>query len=130
MIFDAIRSIPFLCVFLTAAIANGAETRTEPLEGPAAEVELFEHYETDTFQLGVKLYTNRDYVLKEAPEYLLGKPFARNAMEWTGFRCTKAGIITLLTPDTCRPEGVQSPRTTGEGGVHPYRTGQGVSAFR
>ncbi len=87
----------------SAAQARCADGRTAPLEGEAAEVELFEHFEPDTFQLGAKLYTDRNYTLKEAPDYLLGQPFARNAIDRTGFRCTKPGLVTLLTPDPAHP---------------------------
>lgn len=94
----------FVCLGLSMCESvSAADNCGEPLEGPAAEVELFEHYESDTFEIGVKLYTNRAYTLKEAPDYLVGKPFARNSIDRTGFRCTKPGVVTILTPDPADP---------------------------
>jgi hypothetical protein len=81
----------------------GAEPRTTPLEGDAAEVEVFEHFELDTFRLGATIYTDRTYTVKEAPDYLVGQPFARSAIDRTGFRCTEEGLATLLTPDPAHP---------------------------
>ena len=101
------RAPLFGMCLLAAAIRSPtgdcAEERMTALEGDAAEVEVFEHFEPDTFRLGVKLYTDRTYTLKEAPDYLIGQPFARSLIERTGFRCTKAGVVTLLTPDPAHP---------------------------
>ena len=101
------RAFLFGVCLLAAAIwpprGDCAEERTTALEGDAAEVEVFEHFEPDTFRLGVKLYTDRTYTLKEAPDYLIGQPFARSPIDRTGFRCTKAGVVTLLTPDPAHP---------------------------
>ena len=82
---------------------TGAEPRALPLEGDAAEVEVFEHFEADTFRPGATIYTNRTYTVKESPDYLVGQPFARSMIDRTGFRCTKPGLITLLTPDPAHP---------------------------
>ena len=69
---------------------------------PAA-VEVLGGFESDTFQLGVKLFLNRGYVLKESPGELLGQSFVRGQMEHTAFRCTQTGVVTLLTPDPGHP---------------------------
>ncbi|MBT3291716.1 MAG: hypothetical protein HN380_30515, partial [Victivallales bacterium] len=73
--------------------------RKEPLPGRRATVEVAGRFETDTFRVGAKLYTNRTYGVAEAPEWLQGLTFVRNEIEHTHFRCTKPGIVTLLTPD-------------------------------
>lgn len=77
--------------------------RSEPLSGPPAAVEVAGVYETDLFQLGARLYTNRSYVIAEAPEWLRGLTFVRDEIEHTHFRCTRAGLVTLLTPDPKAP---------------------------
>ncbi len=91
--------LAFACVQRLLA----GESRQVPLDGTPAEVELFEQFEEDVFQIGVKLYTNRVYTLKEAPDFLLGQPLARNSIDRTGFRCTKPGVVTILTPDPKHP---------------------------
>jgi hypothetical protein len=101
----AIPSFPRFAAFvflLTLANTQGGPKmppRKEPLPGPRATVEVAGRYETGTFRVGAKLYTNRAYGVAEAPEWLQGLTFVRNEIEHTHFRCTKAGIVTLLTPD-------------------------------
>ncbi|NQT12405.1 MAG: hypothetical protein HQ582_06645, partial [Planctomycetes bacterium] len=61
---------PVVSLYLLAAAfwphpLSGAEPRAVPLEGDAAEVEVFEHFEADTFRLGATIYTNRTYTVKE-----------------------------------------------------------------
>lgn len=98
------RCLAILTLGMTSAAHTiGAETRSVPLEGTPAEIELFEAFENDVFQIGVKLYTNRVYTLKEAPDFLLGQSLVRNSIDRTGFRCTKPGVITILTPDPKHP---------------------------
>jgi hypothetical protein len=105
VIHNWIRSTLLISLFLVwTQRVPAADPLLEPLVGPTAEVELFEHYEAASFGIGVKLYTNRAYTLEEAPDYLLGKSFARNSIDRTGFRCTKAGVVTLLTPDPADPK--------------------------
>ncbi|MBN2293404.1 MAG: hypothetical protein JXM70_13325, partial [Pirellulales bacterium] len=81
-----------------------AETRETPLEGAGAEIEVIGQYQVDKFNVGVKLFTNRPYTLKETPDYLRGKQFVRNSIDQSGFRCVKGGIITLITPDPADPK--------------------------
>ncbi len=109
--------------------AVGVETRSTPLEGPPAEVELFTHFETATFQIGVKLYTNRPYTLKEAPDFLLGQPFARHVMEQTAFRCTKPGVVTLITPDPKNPRAATVYKAIEESGFTRIDTGRLYQLF-
>lgn len=64
---------------------------------PAPPVEKAE------MKAGVKLFTDRDYVLEEAPELVMGKPFLRTSIEKTDVRVTQPGLLYALTP-TIRPK--------------------------
>ena len=46
---------------------------------------------------GVKLFTDRDYTLTEAPDFLLGRPFVRTSIEGYEVVCTKPGEIFVMT---------------------------------
>jgi len=50
----------------------------------------------------VKLFTDRDYTLEEAPEVVMGRPFLRTSIERTEVTVTKPGLLYALTP-TKRP---------------------------
>lgn len=54
--------------------------------------------ETAAFEPGVRLFSDRPYLLAEAPETLKGKPFLRAGIEGVHVRCVKAGTLTALTP--------------------------------
>lgn len=54
--------------------------------------------ETDAFEVGVKLFTNRDYTLATCPEPLRGCSFLRAGIDRLGFTCTSAGLAYVLTP--------------------------------
>ena len=98
----AVGTILLAIATLSTGSAHAAG-RQSPLEGPAAEVEYFGPFQVDTFRVGAKLYTNRDYTLKETPAYLQGKPFVRNSIDRIAFRCTQPGLVTLITPDPADP---------------------------
>ena len=51
---------------------------------------------------GVKLFTDRDYVLDEMPEAVRGLPFLRTSIEQTNATVTQQGTLFALTP-TARP---------------------------
>lgn len=51
---------------------------------------------------GVKLFTDRDYVLDEMPEAVRGLPFLRTSIEQTNATVTQRGTLFALTP-TVRP---------------------------
>lgn len=46
---------------------------------------------------GVKLFTNRDYTLIEAPEYLIGRDFLRTSIDGYEVRCTAPGDLFVMT---------------------------------
>lgn len=46
---------------------------------------------------GVKLFTDRDYTLTEAPDFLLGRPFLRTSIEQYEVKCGKPGEIFVMT---------------------------------
>ena len=62
-----------------------AQVFKEP-EGPLAQVEVRGEFDTDVFRKDVKLFSNRDYTLREPPASLQGKLFLRGPMEQTAFR--------------------------------------------
>jgi len=90
---------------------TAAKPSLPPLTGEPAEVEVLDKHEADTFQTGVKLFLDRAYTLKEAPAWLLGKPFLRGSIERMSFCCTKAGVVTLLTPDPANPAAASLAKT-------------------
>jgi len=82
------------------SVAQAVESDLPPFDpGEPAEVEVLGEHESDLFQPGIKLFMDRGYVLKGAPDELLGQSFVRAGIMNLGFRCTKAGVVTLLTPD-------------------------------
>lgn len=72
--------------------------------GEPAEVEVLGDYECDTFQPGVRVFMDREHKLLEPPEYLNGQPLVRGPLGGMSFRCTKAGVVTVLTPDPANPK--------------------------
>ncbi|MCP5540864.1 MAG: exo-alpha-sialidase [Akkermansiaceae bacterium] len=52
---------------------------------------------------GVKLFTDRDYTLDQAPAIVMGRPFLRTSIEATDVRVTQPGTLYALTP-TVRPK--------------------------
>ncbi len=52
---------------------------------------------------GVKLFTDREYVIDQLPEQVRGLPFLRTNIEKTDVRVSKAGTLYALTP-TIRPK--------------------------
>ena len=51
---------------------------------------------------GVKLFTDRDYVINEMPDVVRDRPFLRTSIEKCSVEVTKAGLLYALTP-TQRP---------------------------
>ena len=125
----------------TKGVASLAKQNSGSAEFEAsapAAVEVMGGYECDTLQLGAKLFANRDFVLKEAPGPLEGQPFVRGLLENSRFRCTQAGMVTLLVPDPgknlwnglaliveargfVRADGGKTFQLCGEAGVAPVR---------
>ncbi len=54
-------------------------------------------------KIGVKLFTDREYILEEAPEVVMGKSFLRTSIEATDVVVKKPGLLYALTP-TKRPK--------------------------
>jgi hypothetical protein len=46
---------------------------------------------------GVKLFTDRDYILTEAPDLLMGRPFVKTSIEGYEVECTKPGEVFVMT---------------------------------
>ena len=71
-----------------AFASQAGKTRT-PIPAPAEEPAVMKR--------GVKLFTDRDYTLIEAPEFLLGRPFVRTSIEGYEIIGTKPGEIFVMT---------------------------------
>ncbi|MEQ1861067.1 MAG: exo-alpha-sialidase [Chthoniobacteraceae bacterium] len=59
--------------------------------------------ETAVMQPGVKLFTDREYVIDELPAQVRGLPFLRTSIERLHAECAKAGTLYAVTP-TARPK--------------------------
>lgn len=59
--------------------------------------------EPAVMKVGVKLFTDREYVLEEAPEVVMGRPFLRTSIEESDVLVKKPGLLYALTP-TMRPK--------------------------
>jgi hypothetical protein len=76
--------------------ASQADQKRQPL--PPAPPE-----EAAVMQRGVKLFTDREYVIDELPELVRGLPFLRTSIERTDAECTQSGTLYAVTP-TVRPK--------------------------
>ena len=56
--------------------------------------------EPPLMQRGVKLFTDRPYILEEMPADLQGLPFHRTSIEKTSVRVSRGGTLLALTPTT------------------------------
>ena len=52
--------------------------------------------EPAVMKVGVTLFTNRDYTLTEAPDFLIGRSFVRTSIEGYELVCTKPGEIFVM----------------------------------
>ncbi|GAA5510299.1 family 16 glycoside hydrolase [Novipirellula caenicola] len=52
---------------------------------------------------GVKLFTNRDYTLTEAPDFLMGRKFVRTSIEGHEIECVKPGEVFVMTLSKSHP---------------------------
>ena len=77
------------------AFADQAGKVRQPIPAPPEEPAII--------KTGIKLFTDRDYVLEEAPEAVMGKPFLRTSIEKTDVVVKKPGLLYALTP-TIRPK--------------------------
>jgi hypothetical protein len=59
--------------------------------------------EPATIKPGVKLFTDRDYVIETMPEQVRDLPFLRTSIEKVDVEVTKPGVLYALTP-TIRPK--------------------------
>ena len=80
-----------------------ATVRATPLEGDGAEIQVFGSCIKERFKPGSTLFTNRNYVVKECPDWLMERRYVISSIDHVGFACTKEGVITVLTPDPAHP---------------------------
>jgi len=101
----AAACILFLCGLLACAVrVNTASTEAGPQTGDmGAELSYVGEAEVDSFRKGAVLFTDREYVVKEAPTRLRGIKFLRNSINRTDVRVTKGGVLWALTPDPEEP---------------------------
>ncbi len=69
----------------------------EPQEGLTRKPIPAPPVEPAVMKVGVKLFTDRDYRLVEAPGFLLGKRFIRTGIERHAIECVKPGEIFVMT---------------------------------
>ena len=50
-----------------------------------------------TLERGVKLFTDRDYTLTEAPDFLMGRSFLRTSIEGYEIECVNPGELFVMT---------------------------------
>ena len=74
----------------------------EPQAGKVRKPIAVPPVEKAEMKKGVKLFTDREYTLDEAPGVVMGKPFLRMGIEETDVMVTKGGTLYALTP-TVRP---------------------------
>ncbi|MGE4488745.1 MAG: hypothetical protein AB7E95_04265 [Kiritimatiellales bacterium] len=73
---------------------------SEQLVGNPAAIENSDRSKVAVFQPGAKLFSNRNFTLKECPEFLRGRLFLQDSIDSSSFRVSKKGIITILTPES------------------------------
>jgi hypothetical protein len=91
--------IPLLITLLLAPLAASHAATNAP--GPALEVvhRDTDTCETDTFERGAQLFSDRPlYKISEPPAELKGQPFLRARIDGVRVRCIEAGTITALAP--------------------------------
>lgn len=94
-----VRMNPALAVLATVLIFGPVWAAEALLPEPTAEIE-FSNGEVDRFAEGVKLFTDRGYVLKEYPGFLEGQWFLRGSIGSDQLRVAADGWITVLTPES------------------------------
>jgi hypothetical protein len=68
------------------------------LVGPAAGLEIPAGASSETFQVGVKLFTDRRYTAAEVPAALRGMKFIRAGLGGGRFVCRRPGAVLVATP--------------------------------
>jgi len=79
------------------------------LKGDSAEFALPREGVIRPFQPGERIFTNRTYTVHTVPEALGKRRFLRSSIDRTEVKCTRSGIVYVLTPLPGRnPDSVQS----------------------
>ncbi|QHI70352.1 hypothetical protein [Tichowtungia aerotolerans] len=95
-----------------------ADALKSAASGPGAGLELTGGYEADcvdVFTPGVKLFSNRDFVLNECPESLAGQLFLRGNINGDKFNVVRDGTLTVLTPESDQFSSAQGGALMQEG---------------
>lgn len=88
--------------------ASQAGKKRTPLPPPPPDEPAF-------IKPGVKLFTDRDYVIEAAPAPVKGLPFLRTSIESIDATCVKPGTVFALTP-TVRPKAASQEEALKQAG--------------
>lgn len=99
-----LTTIAAVAVTLLGPALLHAQSRDTPLPGPGAALIVQGLYETDSFNEGARLFSDRVYTVAESPDWLRGLPFLRASIEG-GLAVTvaRAGVLTVITADPADP---------------------------
>ena len=99
-----LTTIAAVAVTLFGPALLHAQSRDMPLPGPGAALIVQGLYETDSFNEGARLFSDRVYTVAESPDWLCGLPFLRASIEG-GLAVTvaRAGVLTVITADPADP---------------------------
>ena len=99
-----LTTIAAVAVTLFGPALLHAQSRDMPLPGPGAALIVQGLYETDSFNEGARLFSDRVYTVAESPSWLRGQTFLRASIEG-GFAVTvaRAGVLTVITADPSDP---------------------------
>ena len=92
----------------TKNVAVDRGSVAEPSEGAGAGVSYRASVVEETFVPGVKLFTDRDYVLKEAPDRLSGGKFLCGSINGIRVFVATDGYLTVCTPQVSQDLGQNS----------------------
>src|SRR5690606_19629196 len=103
-VFVKLLLIASICMTHSQAGADEPEAKTASLQGAGAILQCqASAVDVDVFAIGTRLFSDRDYTLVDAPEWLLGKPFFRGSIEGSRFGVSQAGVLTILIPEEAHP---------------------------
>ena len=79
-----------------------------------AELQLLEG-KTVPFSRGADLFSDRDYTIRGLPDELKGKRFVHGSIERIKAKCSKPGMVYIVTPSEGRNKDTLQPKLTAAG---------------